>query len=231
MKFDFKDKNVLITGAGNELGVAKEFAKAGANIVVIDIEKKSALSVAKELESLYGVKTIFANIDVCNYNDFVKLAQDVVKKWGSIDILVNSAGICLMDKLVDMDEKTISSILDVNLKGTVYACKAVLPHMIKNSSGKIINMASSTIKQCLPKTSVYTSSKAGVVALTTSLAKEYKKDNININCILPKTTRDNYQEEKENPIDIAYLTLFLCSEQTKNITGQCIGIDEYNNED
>lgn len=255
MKFNFKDKNVLVTGSGSGLGkcIAEEFAKAGANIVVVDIKEERAEKVATDIESVYGVKTIASNIDVSKYKDFDFLVEKVLKKWERIDILINSAGICIMDSTEAMDEKTIASILDINLKGTIYGCKAVLPHMQKNKYGKIVNMSSIAAKLCLVGSTAYSASKAGVIAATTCLAREYATDNINVNCILPGIIRtsmwegmlddmtkdtdnkrdevfDQYidmipQKRPQEPIDIAHTALFLCSDEAKAVTGQNIGVD------
>lgn len=255
MKFDFKEKNVIVTGAGSGLGkcIAEEFAKAGANVVVVDIDNEKAKETTQELKK-YGVKSFSSGIDVTNYNEFNHLVTKTVNKFGSIDILINSAGICILSPILNMPIKELDNVVDIDLKGSMYGCKAVLSHMKKQGYGKIINMSSIAGKLCGENTSIYSSVKAGIIALTTSLAREFARDNININCILPGIIRTNMWEgmldamtnnadiEQKNsvfskyensipqgraqdPIDIANMTLFLCTEEARNITGQNIGVD------
>lgn len=255
MKFDFKNKNVIITGGGSGLGecIAEQFAIAGANIVIVDVNEKKAIEVAKRL-SKYGTKTLATATDVTKYDDVENLMDNVNKTLGSIDILINSAGICLLQPILDMSIKDLDAVIDIDYKGTVYCCKAALKYMKNNKYGKIINMSSIAAKLSGENASIYSSVKYGIISLTASLAREFAKDGININAILPGIIRTNMWEDilddltkkgkkevkdetfiayesgipqgkAQEPIDIANMTLFLCTEEAKTITGQNIGVD------
>ena len=254
IKYDFKNKNVIVTGSGKGLGksIAEEFAKAGANVVIADISKEDSENVAEELKR-YGVKTQVYIIDVSIYEDVKKMIDFVVNEFGSVDILINNAGICVTNPLVEMDNKTADAIIDINVKGTIYGCKAAIPYMVKQKYGKIINLSSIAAKLCGANSAVYSASKSAVLALTASLAREYARDNININCICPGIIRTPLWEKMlddmtnndaskkdslfasftdqipngraQDPIDISNMILYLCSDEAYNITGQNIGVD------
>lgn len=254
IKYDFKDKNVIVTGAGKGLGksIAEEFAKAGANVVIADISREDSESVASELKK-YGVKVEPYIVDVSKNDEVVKMVDYVVKEFNSVDILINNAGICVAVPLVDMDINTSDAIIDINVNGTIYGCKAVLPYMKNQGYGKIINMSSIAAKLCGAGSAVYSASKSAVLALTASLAREYARDNININCICPGIIRTPLWEKMlddmtvddpskkdslfasftdqipngrpQDPIDISNMVLYLCSDDAYNITGQNIGVD------
>ena len=254
IKFDFKNKNVIVTGSGKGLGksIAEEFARAGANVVIADISKEDSEKVAEELKQ-YGVKTQVYIIDVSKYEDVEKMIDFVVKEFGSVDILINNAGICVANPLTQMDVETADAIIDINVKGTIYGCKAAIPYMVKQKYGKIINLSSIAAKLCGAGSAVYSASKSAVLALTASLAREYARDNININCICPGIIRTPLWEKMlddmtgndaskkdslfasftdqipngrpQDPIDISNMILYLCSDEAYNITGQNIGVD------
>lgn len=254
IKYDFTGKNVIVTGGAKGLGFAivTEFAKAGANVVIADLDIEAANSSAQQLKD-YNVKLYSYKLDVSNYEEFEKMINKVSLALGSVDILINNAGICKLEPLIDMDVKTLDAIVDIDLKGTLYGVKAVAPQMKKQGGGKIVNLSSIAAKLSGANASVYSCCKAAVISLTASLAREYAKDNINVNCILPGIIRTPLWEqmlvdfagedkEKQNqtfkaytesiptgrpqePVDIANAVLFLCSEENINITGQNLGID------
>jgi NAD(P)-dependent dehydrogenase (short-subunit alcohol dehydrogenase family) len=254
IKYDFENKNVIVTGAGKGLGkcIAEEFAKAGANVIIADLNSDDAKNVSNEL-SKYGTKILPYTIDVSKYDEFEKLINFVVNELGNIDILVNNAGICVSLPIVDMDVNISDKIVDINLNGTIYGCKAVLPQMQKQHYGKIVNMSSIAAKLGGANAAVYSATKAGVLELTACLAREYAQYNININCVLPGIIRTplwenmlnemtNNDESKKDevfasftkdiplgkpqePIDIANAVLFLCTEEANNITAQNLGVD------
>lgn len=255
IKYDFTDKNVIVTGAGSGLGkcIAEEFAKAKANVVVVDINSDKATQVAEELNS-YGVKTMASSIDVTDYDAFSELADIVKKEFGSIDILINSAGICILSPILDMSVDNLDAVVDIDLKGTIYGCRAVLKYMKEQKYGKIVNMSSIAGKLSGVNASVYSCVKAAIISLTASLAREFARDGININAVLPGIIRTNMWEDilnqltneaemdeknqvfnsyedsipqgrAQEPIDIANMTLFLCTEEARDITGQNIGVD------
>lgn len=254
INYDFTGQNVIVTGASMGLGkaIATEFAKAKANVVIADLNMDEAEKTKEELLK-YGTKVLTYKTDVSNYDDVAQLMDYTLGELGSIDILINNAGICTLDNLTNMDVNLIDKILKVNLNGTIYGCKAVLPTMLKQGHGKIVNMSSIAGKLGSAGASVYSATKAGVLELTACLAREYARNNININCVLPGIIRTPLWEEMLNqmtggesdkkdgtfksftdtiptgrpqdPEDIAYAVLFLCSKEAYNITAQNLGVD------
>lgn len=253
MGYNFKNKNVIVTGGGSGIGkaIAEEFASSLANVVVVDINLEKAREVANSLTKYEGISS-FACVDMTKYGEVKSLVDKTVASFGSVDILINCAGICLLESITDMDVKNIDNIVDVDLKGTIYGCKAVIPEMKKNGSGKIVNMSSIAGKICGSNASVYSCVKTAIMAFTASIAREVASDNINVNCILPgiirtsmwegmlddmtknggdreevfkSFTKDIPQGYPQDPIDIAKMTLFLCSEEASKVTGQNIAVD------
>jgi NAD(P)-dependent dehydrogenase (short-subunit alcohol dehydrogenase family) len=254
IKYDFKNKNVIVTGAANGLGkcVAEQFALAGANVVIADLNIEVAKEVATNL-SKYNTKILPYKIDVSNYNEFEQMVNFTLKEFNTIDILINNAGICKSLSIEDMDIEISDKMVDINLNGTIYGCKAVLPYMKKQQYGKIVNLSSIAAKLGSANVSVYSATKAAVLELTACLAREYAAYNININCVLPGIIRTplwenmlnemtgNDESKKDDvfasftngipkgvpqePIDIANAILFLCTDEASNITAQNLGID------
>ena len=169
VKFDFENKNVIVTGVSMRLG--KAIAKAKAKLEV------------------YGTKILTYTMDVSNYEAFEGLVDKTSKELGSIDILVNNAGIFVTEPLVDMNVNAIDKMIKVNINGTVYGCKAVLPVMKKQQAGRIINMLSIAAKLGGAGAAVYSLTKVAVLELTACLAREYAKDPINVNTVLPGFVR------------------------------------------
>ena len=236
----FSGKTVMITGAGKNIGrqIALDFAQEGANVVVCDYNEENAAIVAREIEAL-GVGALEAVCDVRDRNkifEYVKKAEDT---FGGIDILVNNAGgsAALLGKLtrfVDAESETLDFVIDTNLKGSMYCAQAVLPAMIKNRSGKIINMSSIAAIVGLYDRVDYAASKAAVIGMTKALAMEVGEYNICVNCVSPGAIqRDGATWEHmtylgENghagtPRDISGAVLFLAAQDF--ITGQNIIVD------
>lgn len=254
INYDFRGKNVIVTGASMGLGyaIALEFVKAGASLIIADINLEEAEK-AKEKLSQYGTRIETYKIDVSNYDEFLSLANYVENTFGSIDILVNNAGIFVAEMFNDMEIAKMDKLINVNLNGTVYGCRAVLPVMKKQQYGKVINISSIAAKLGGSGAAIYSATKAAVLELTACLAREYAKDNININCVLPgiirtplwekaldemtkgdiskkdtvfaQFTKDIPMGRPQEPVDIAKAVLFLCSEEASNITAQNLAID------
>lgn len=236
----FKGKTVMVTGAGKNIGrqIALDFAKEGANVVVCDYNAENAANVAVEIEEL-GAKTLKAVCDVRDREkifEFVKAAEEM---FGGIDILVNNAGgsAALLGKLtrfVDAEPETLDFVIDTNLKGSMYCAQAVLPSMIKNRCGKIINISSIAAVVGLYDRVDYAAAKAAMIGMTKALAMEVGEYNICVNCISPGAiARDGFVSEHmtflgENgrggkPEDISQSALFLASQDY--ITGQNLIVD------
>ena len=254
MEFNFKGKKALVTGGGSGLGreCALLFAKSGADVLIADLKPERCDKVAEEVRAL-GANAISYPLDVTNYKEVEEMYKKIVEEWGTVDFVVNSAGVCLTEELTTQSLENIDLSIDVNIKGTVYSCREALKIMRDNKYGKIINMSSIAAKACLGGFSVYSATKSAVLALTASLGREAALDNVTVNCICPgiiKTSMweeildqlagDNQEErdkvwaewtkgtpngKPQDPIDIANMTAFLCTEEARYITSQNIGVD------
>ncbi len=251
----FEGKNVVVTGATAGLGkcIAEQFAKEGANVVLSGRNVEKANEIAEELKG-YGVRTLVVKTDVCVYEDLENLMNAAVEEFGSIDILVNNAGVGTTGGVLQLPIEAWDKVIDTDLKGTLYGCYAVLKHMSEKKSGKIINIASIAAREAAPRTAAYAASKAGVVAMTSVLAREFAREGITVNAVLPgiirtemwesalrklagedKDARDAVfakyigamipQGTPQEPIDIAEAVLFLASDAADKITGQSLAVD------
>ena len=183
-KFDLKNKTAIITGGAQGFGldIAKKFLDSGAKVIIWDIDKNQ---LKKTIKILCNKNLSGFIIDVTNFKNVDKVVKKIIKN-SKIDILVNSAGITgPTTQLWNYKIKDWKNILEINLNGTFYCCKSVVPYMIKNKYGRIVNIASVSGKDGNANASAYSSSKAGVLALTKSLGKELAKFNIAVNAITP----------------------------------------------
>ena len=197
--FDLKNKVAIITGGAQGFGsdIAKRFIKSGSKVIIWDIDEA-------ELKNAYNeINSDHLNYDVVDVSNFkeVKDAVDKIAKNSNIDILVNSAGITgPTTELWNYKIDDWSKIIEINLNGTFYCCKAVVPYMIKNNYGRIVNIASVSGKDGNANASAYSSSKAAVIGLTKSLGKELALNNIAVNAVTPAgaNTRILNQMSKEH---------------------------------
>lgn len=235
-------KVAIVTGAGQGIGrgIALALAKEGAKVVVSDISDKIA-DVVKEIESL-GSEALAAKANVANSKETEEMAKMAVKKFGKIDILVNNAGIYPFKPLIEMKEEEWDKVIDINLKGVFNCTKAVLPKMIEQKSGNIINIASIAGAEVGYLNLVhYSASKAGVLGFTRSAALELAPHGIRVNAIAPgavetpgtkvlgevlkQVEQTIPQKRMGQPEDIANLVVFLASDDSSYITGQLIVAD------
>ena len=183
-QFDLKNRTAIITGGAQGFGldIAKRFLKSGARAIIWDIDEKELLKVIKELNDpnlSYNV------VDVSNFKN-VKETVDEITKSSNIDILINNAGITgSTSSLWDYDVDEWNKIIQINLMGTFNCCKCVVPNMIKNNYGRIVNVASVAGKDGNANASAYSSAKAGAIGLTKSLGKELADKNIAVNAVTP----------------------------------------------
>ena len=183
-KFDLKNKTALITGGAQGFGldIAKKFLISGANVIIWDIDRVQ-IKKAKRIVNNSNFSSYI--VDVTNFNKVARVVKKIIK-YSKIDILINSAGITgPTTQLWNYKIKDWKQIMEINLNGTFHCCKAIVPYMIKNNYGRIVNIASVSGKDGNANASAYSSSKAGVLGLTKSLGKELAKYNIAVNAITP----------------------------------------------
>ena len=183
-KFDFKNRTAVVTGGAQGFGldIAKRFLESGAKVFIWDIDEKLLISSVNELKS----SNLFYNVvDVSNYQDVKKCVSEITSKT-SIDILINNAGITgPTAPLWEYDVEMWNKIVLINLMGTFNCCRAIVPNMIKNNYGRIVNVASVAGKDGNANASAYSSGKAGAIGLTKALGKELADKDIAVNAVTP----------------------------------------------
>lgn len=238
-----KDKVALITGGARGIGrsIALAFAKEGADIVVADVNLEEAGKTVKDIEAL-GRKSFALAMDVTDYAKVEEAINKILDKFGKVDILVNNAGITKDNLLLRMSAAEWDAVINVNLKGTFNCTKAVSRPMIKQRNGRIVNIASIIGIIGNAGQANYAASKAGIIALTKTAAKELASRNINVNAVAPGFIQtemtaklpDDLKEKMKavipldrfgSPDDVAAVCLFLSSEDSNYITGQTIVVD------
>jgi|TARA_B100001750_G_scaffold69779_1_gene55680 3-oxoacyl-[acyl-carrier protein] reductase len=242
---NIKNKNALITGASKGIGraISIELAKQGVNVAInYNKSKKEAEEISNELMNAYNVKSIILKGDVSDKNDCSSIVEESINAFGNLDILVNNAGIIDDNLLIRMSDNAWDKVLRTNLDSIFYCTKPAIKSMLKNKWGRILNIGSVVGIRGNIGQANYSSSKAGMMGFTKSLAKEVATRNITVNTITPgyintETVDVLKQEQKDTIIkwipqghfgeveDIAYLAGFLCSEKAKYITGQIISVD------
>ncbi len=243
MMFDLNGKVAIVTGAGQGIGreIALRLAASGARVALIDITDK-IFDVLREIKGRGG-DGLAIKCDVSSWDDAHKAVSQVLEKFSRIDILVNNAGIYPFKPFVEMSEQDWDRVINVNLRGVFNFTRAVLPKMIEQGSGKIINIASiaGPIVGFINLVH-YSASKAGIIGFTKSLALEVAQYGINVNAISPgpietpgtKTLNEGLYEQIRRaiplgrwgkPEDVANLVIFLASDKSSFITGQNIIID------
>ena len=181
-------KTAIITGAAKGIGraIAERLAGDGFAIVIADADEKAALAAAAELGGSPAKAALGIGVDVSDSAAVRRMAQTVVEKFGSIDVLVNNAGIAGASVPVhEYPEDEWRRVMAIDLDGVFYCCRAVLPAMLAQGSGRIVNIASISGKEGNPNMSAYSSAKAGVIGFTKALGKEVATKGIYVNCITP----------------------------------------------
>ena len=190
-QIDLKNKNAVITGAAQGFGfaISKRFASSGANLFLID-KDETELNIAKETNEIKNsVSQTYAG-DITNFEEIESTINSIIQNYSNIDIFVNNAGIAGPSfKTWEYPQKDWKSVVDIDLNGTFNCCKAVVPFMIKQNYGRIVNIASIAGKEGNPNASAYSAAKAGVIALTKSLGKELAEYNIAVNCVTPAAAK------------------------------------------
>jgi 3-oxoacyl-[acyl-carrier protein] reductase len=239
-----KNKVAVITGGAQGIGraIALGMAREGAKIVVADLQSEKARSVADEVKMLGGESLGF-EVNVADESSVKRLAESTFAGFGRIDILVNDAGIYLKSSVVDMSEADWDRTLDINLGGNFLCCRAFVPAMREQKSGRIMSMASGIGHYGMKQFSHYAASKAAIIGFVKSLARELGPDGITVNAICPGSANTamprGHRSEEEvmqrlhstplphvlEPEDIAGSILFLASDAAAYITGQSYNIN------
>ena len=235
---NLKNKKVLITGATGGIGhsLVKKFKNNGSLIFGTGTNEEKL----NKLKNEFNIHTEKFSLD--NHNNIAQFIDTVFKKLDGLDVVINNAGITLDNLSIRLSEENWKKVVDINLTSTFLMCKYSIKKMLKSKSGKIINITSIVGHTGNLGQANYTASKAGIVAMSKSLAIEYAKKNININCISPgfiKTAMTDKLDEKfkeliiakipsarlGEPADIANAVLFLASDQSNYINGETIHVN------
>lgn len=240
----FENKTAVITGGSRGIGlaIAKKLASQGANIAILYVGDESEGIAAKEVLAEYNTKVEQYFCDVSDFNASKEVVDKVIEEFGGIDILVNNAGIT-RDKLVlNMDEKDFDAVIGVNLKGTFNMIKHTYKHFMKKRYGRIVSTSSVVGIMGNAGQANYSASKAGIIGMTKSVAKELAGRGVTVNAVAPGyigTDMTNALSDKVKdamkaqipakrigtPEDVANVVAFLCSDDAAYVTGEVIKVD------
>lgn len=239
-----ENKVALITGATRGIGkeIALELAANGFDIAVNYRSEQAGMEELKKEIEKSNVRCEFVKADVANFEDCESMVKETIEKFGKIDVLVNNAGITKDGLIMRMKKEDFESVIDVNLTGTFNVTRNVIPHMLKQRSGRIINVSSVVGVAGNAGQTNYSASKAGIIGFTKSLAKEVASRNILVNAIAPgfidtdmtSVLSDAVKEginaqiplkRMGTPKEVAKVVKFLSSEDSSYVTGQVINID------
>ncbi len=242
-------KACIVTGAGSGIGkaIAERLAEEGGKVLCVDVNGETAAATAQGIQQQGGIAESFT-ADISNLEAVKGFVDRCIELYGRIDILMNNAGVNIPGTFHEMSDVDIDRTLDVNLKGTIYCSRAVIPQMLKQGGGSIVNMSSVNGLVSEPYLCIYAASKGGIVMLTRGIALDYAQQGIRCNCICPGwvDTPINYAHadllggiEKVyanvgqfqpigrpgEPREIAHLALFLASDEASFMTGSVITAD------
>jgi 3-oxoacyl-[acyl-carrier protein] reductase len=245
-----KDKIVIVTGGGHGIGKAYclGFGRSGSRVVVADIDKPAADKASAEIVQQTGAHALALHTDVADERSTKQMAAAVMQHFGRIDVLINNAAIFATipmnrGRIETIDPDEWDRLMAVNLKGLFFCCRAVLPSMRAQKSGKIINIASGTVFAGSPGRIHYVTSKMATIGFTRTLAREVGDDNINVNVLAPGNTLSEENPSQEvirlressaglralkriqMPQDVVGAMLFMASPLSDFITGQTVNVD------
>jgi len=239
-----ENKIALVTGGARGIGreIALTLASEGAHVVITDVRLEGAADEVTNLIRTKGVRSTAVQSDVRNFSEAQSIVDSVIKEYQRIDILVNNAGITRDNLIMRMSEDEWDSVIAINLKGTFNYCRAASRHMLGQREGKIVNIASVVGVMGNAGQVNYSASKAGVIGLTKTLAKEFASRNIQVNAVAPgfidtDMTQKLTPQQRDalmtvipmkriaKPEEIANVVLFLASPAASYITGQVLNVD------
>jgi 3-oxoacyl-[acyl-carrier protein] reductase len=239
-----ENKVALITGAAAGIGegTAHLFAEHGAHVFVLDRDGEGASRTAAAVRAKGG--SAFASACDVRQSETIRSAvESALERFGRIDVLINNAGIYPRRLFLEMTEEEWDEMFDINLKGMFRCTKLVAPQMVRQRSGKIVNISSVTFFKGFARLSHYVATKGGVIGLTRSLAREMGPYNVYVNCITPGAIEVEHEKlvatpeqmaaiaaeqcfnRRLQPLDVARVCLFLCSELSDGMTGQTLNVD------
>lgn len=240
------EKVAIVTGAGSGIGqgIALEFFRQGAKLALLDINLNALQDTVKQIGSS-AENCIIIQGDVSNFSDVKNFIERVISTFGKVDILVNNAGIYKMLTLLETKDTDWEETITINLRGPFLLIREVVPHMLKNKGGKIINISSSAALRAFPNSVAYTASKGGLLALGRQLAVELGPQQITVNTICPGVIRTPILDKEllgnpemkkvleschpigrlGTPADVAHCCVYLASEEANLISGTIISVD------
>ncbi len=239
-----KNKVAVVTGGAQGIGraIALGLAREGANVAVADLQREKAEGVAAEARN-FDVKAIAVQTDVANEESVANLARQALGRFDRVDILVNDAGIFPPARITEMSEEVWDRVLDVNLGGNFLCCRAFVPAMRAQKSGRIISIASGIAHTGAVAGAHYAASKAGIIGFLKALAREVGPDGVTANAICPniidtelprshRTPAELYERLVRNPLgyamqpeDLVGTVLFLAGDAASYITGQAVNVN------
>jgi len=230
-----KDKVAIVTGAGTGIGraIALAYVQEGAAVVLVGRTQETLAKVADEIVALGG-EALVVRASVSKPPDVRRVVEEALKRFGVINILVNNAGVFIYKGFLDLSLNDWDDTIDTNLKGIFLCCQAVLPGMVKQKQGNIINISSIHGKIGDANLAAHCASKFGVIGLTQALAREVIDYNINVNVICPGQVKSNWIDEPEalptplstrlKPADVARVAVFLASPDSSIMTGSVVDV-------
>ena len=246
---DMDDRVVIVTGGAQGIGksIVNDLAEAGATVVIADIDQEAGEETAASIAEDTGAEIIALATDVTDLDNVRETAEQIVERFGRIDVLVNNAGWDRFSLFLKSSPDLWERIIDINFKGMLNCCYAVLPHMVERKSGAIVNLASDAGRAGSLGESIYAGCKGAVIAFSKTIAREHARDNIRVNVVAPGITEtallDSFSETEFGdkviksiaraiPLgqrpgyteEISPAVVFLASDAARYITGQVLSV-------
>lgn len=238
-------KVAIVTGGGRGIGeaISKKLASEGANVVIADLIMDNAAATADAINS-NGGQALAVKVDVTKLKDVEMLVEHTTKTYGRIDVLINNAGWDKVEPFLENTEETWEKVIAINLKGTIHTCKTILPVMIDQGYGKVINISSDAGRVGSSGEAVYAATKGGIIAFSKTLAREMARHKINVNIVCPGPANTPLFREISQynpkiseglkraipfrrlaePVDIANAVCFFSSDESAYVTGQTLSV-------